>query len=140
MQPRLTKMTFFASFVLTAGVMLTQGNLRAADTVVYAIKAGTQTLGTLDLNTGVYTQISAQAISDTELGVFGGVLYGAGGQCGCLIQINPSTGAVTNAPIPFSHNGNNFGAFNGFGSTTDGLFAVGAGAGSINALYSVDPT
>jgi hypothetical protein len=44
------------------------------------------------------------------------------------------------APIPFSHGGNNFGSFNGFGSTTDGLFAVGAGAGSLNALYSVDPT
>jgi len=140
MQSRLTKKIFFAGFVCTVGFILTQGTVRAADTVVYAVRAGTQTLGTLDLNTGVYTQISQTAISDTELGVYGGVLYGAGGQCGCLIQINPTTGAVTASPIPFSHGGNNFGAFNGFGSTTDGLFAVGAGAGGLNALYSVDPT
>jgi hypothetical protein len=140
MQLGLTKMMLFASFVWTAGVILTQGTLRAADTVVYVVRAGSQTLGTLDLNTGVYTQISATPINNMELGVFGGVLYGAGGQCGCLIQINPSTGVHVDAPIPFSHGGNNFGSFNGFGSTTDGLFAVGAGAGSLNALYSVDPT
>jgi hypothetical protein len=132
-------MTYFASFALTAVVILTQGTLRA-DTVVYAIQAGTQAIGTLDLNTGVYTQIIATPISDTELGVYGGVLYGGGGQCGCLIQINPSTGVSVNAPIPFSNGGNNFGAMNGFGSTTNGLFAVGAGAGGLNALYSVDPT
>jgi hypothetical protein len=140
MQPRLTKMTFSASFVLTAGIILTQGTVRAADTIVYAIRIGTQTLGTLDLNTGVFTQISGQAISETQLGVYGGVLYGGGGQCGCLIQINPTTGAVTAATIPFSHGGNNFGALNGFGSTTNGLFAIGAGAGGLNALYSIDPT
>ena len=139
MERRLFKTTFFVSFICMVGVILTQGTVRAADTVVYAVRAGTQTLGTLDLNTGVYTQISAQAISDTELGVYGGVMYGAGGGCGCLIQINPSTGAVTSAPIPFSHNGNDYGSFNGFGSTTDGLFTVGAGAGGLNALYSVDP-
>jgi hypothetical protein len=132
-------MMLFASFVWTA-VVLTQGTARAADTIVYAIRIGTQSLGTLDLNTAVYTPISAQAISESQLGVFGGVLYGGGGGCGCLIQINPTTSAVTASPIPFSHNGNNFGAFNGFGSTTNGLFAIGAGAGGLNGLYSVDPT
>jgi hypothetical protein len=137
MEHKLIKMIFFASFVSTAGVVLTQDAL-GADTVVYAVQAGTQTLGTLDLNTGSFMQISAQAISDSELGVYGGVLYGAGGQCGCLIRINPSTGVSVNAPIPFSNSGNNFGAFNGFGSTTAGLFAVGAGAGSVNGLYSVN--
>jgi len=140
MKHKLLKTTFFAGFIWMAGVMLTQGTLRAADTIVYVVRAGTQALGTLDLNTGVYTQISATPINNMELGVFGGVLYGAGGQCGCLIQINSSTGVHVDTPIPFSNGGNNFGAFNGFGSTTAGLFAVGAGAGSLNSLYSVDPT
>jgi len=138
MKRKLFKATFFFSFICMAGIMLTQNTLRAADTIVYAIRIGDQTLGTLDLNTGAYTQISTTAISEYGLGVFGGILYGAGG-CGCLIQINPSTGAVTPSPIPFSHNGNNFGSLNGFGSTTGGLFAVGAGAGGLNALYSIDP-
>lgn len=138
MKRKLFKATFFFSLICMAGIMLTQNTLRAADTIVYAIRIGDQTLGTLDLNTGAYTQISTTAISEYGLGVFGGILYGAGG-CGCLIQINPSTGAVTPSPIPFSHNGNNFGSLNGFGSTTGGLFAVGAGAGGLNALYSIDP-
>jgi len=138
MEHKLFKTTLFASFIWILGIILTQGIVHAADTIVYAIRIGDQTLGTLDLNTGAYTQISTTAISEYQLGVFAGVLYGAGG-CGCLIQINPSNGAVTAAPIPFSHNGNNFGALNGFGSTTNGLFAIGAGAGGINALYSINP-
>ena len=138
MEHKLFKTTLFASFIWILGIILTQGIVHAADTIVYAIRIGDQTLGTLDLNTGAYTQISTTAISEYQLGVFAGVLYGAGG-CGCLIQINPSNGAVTASPIPFSHNGNNFGALNGFGSTTNGLFAIGAGAGGINALYSINP-
>src|SRR5579863_7758572 len=135
----LIKIAFFASFVWTAGVILTPRAL-GADTVVYALQAGTETLGTLDLNTGVFTQISAQAVNDYELGVYGGLLYGASIQCGCLFQLNPATGAITDAPIPFSHNGNSFGSENGFGSTTAGLFAMGAAFGGVNYLYSVDPT
>jgi hypothetical protein len=46
-----------------------------------------------------------------------------------------------NAPIPFEHDGNNCGSVNGFGSTTAGLFAVGAGPfGGVNSFYSIDPT
>jgi hypothetical protein len=83
----------------------------------------------------VFTQISAQAISEYELGEYGGVLYGASS---FLFQINPTTGISNPAPIPFSNGGNNFGALNGFGSTTAGLFAIGAGAGGLNALYSIN--
>jgi hypothetical protein len=140
MQPRLTKTTFFASFVWMAGVILTQGTVRAADTIVYAIKIGTQALGTLDLNTGVYTQIIATPISEYELGVFGGVLYGGGGQCGCLFQINPSTGVSTPAPTYFQQNNSGFGVLTGFGSTTDGLFAMAAAVPSgDNYLWSINP-
>ena len=140
MKHKLIKTIFFASFIWLAGVILTQGTLRAADTIVYAIKIGTQALGTLDLNTAVYTQISPTAISEYELGVFGGVLYGGGGQCGCLFQINPSTGAVTPAPTYFQQNNSGFGVMNGFGSTTDGLFAMAAAVpGGVNYLWSVNP-
>src|ERR1022692_3596438 len=100
MPSKLIKMIFFASFVWIAGVILTQDAL-GADTVVYAIQYGTGSLGMLDLNTGVFTQISAAAVSYNELGVYGGALYGAGLQCGCLIQINTSTGVPTFAPTYF---------------------------------------
>src|SRR5579862_8507666 len=120
MLPRLIKTMFFASFVWPAGMILTQSTLRAADTVVYAVQAGSQALGTLDLTTGVYSQISGHAINEYGLGVYNGVLYGASIQCGCLIQINPSTGVAVNAPTQFNQNNNGFGSVNGFGSTTDG--------------------
>jgi hypothetical protein len=139
MESKLIKTILFASFVSTAAVVLMQSAL-GADTVVYAIQAGTQALGTLDLNTGVYTQISPHAINDTELGVYRGVLYGGSGQCDCLFQLNTSTGIPTFAPTTFNQNSNGFGAQNGFGSTTDGLFIMGAAFGGINNLYSVNPS
>jgi len=132
-------MIFFAGFVWTAGVILTQSTLRA-DTVVYAIQGGNDVLGTLDLNTGVFTQTSTQALNDYELGVYGGGLYGANTQFGCLFQLNPSTGVPTLAPTQFNQNNNGFGAVNGFGSTTASLFVMGAAFGGINYLYSVNPT
>jgi hypothetical protein len=137
MKSRVIKTIFFASFVWLAGVFLPQ-NALGADTVVYAIQIGSQTLGTLDLNTGVFTQISTQAIAESQIAVYGGVLYGAGA-CDCLIQINTSPVTVTAAPTTFNQLNNGFGPDNGFGSTTDGLFVVGAGSG-INSLYSVNTT
>src|SRR5580692_25894 len=120
----LIKIMSFAGFVWTMGAVLTQGTLRA-DTVVYAIVGGSDSLGTLDLNTGVFTQISTQAVNDYELGVYGGALYGANTQCGCLFQLNTSTGVSTLAPTYFQQNASGFGSLNGFGSTTNGLFAIG---------------
>ena len=77
MEHKLFKTTLFASFIWILGIILTQGIVHAADTIVYAIRIGDQTLGTLDLNTGAYTQISTTAISEYQLGVFAGVLaYG----------------------------------------------------------------
>lgn len=136
---QLIKAMFFAGFVWTAGAILTQ-DAWGADTVVYALQAGNDALGTLDLNTGVFTQISNQPVNDYELGEYGGVLYGASNQCVCLFQLNPPTAAPTFAPISFSNGGNNFGALNGFGSTTAGLFAVGAAFGGLNSLYSINLT
>jgi uncharacterized protein (TIGR03437 family) len=139
MLQKLIKTIFFSSLVWTAGAILTQDAL-GADTVVYALQGGNDALGTLDLNTGVFTQISTKAVNDYELGVYGGVLYGVSTQCLCLFQLNPPTAAPTFAPVSFgNNNGNSFGALNGFGSTTNGLFAVGAAFGGLNSLWSVSP-
>ena len=135
---KLIKTIFFFSLVWAAGAILTQDAL-GADTVVYALQAGNEVLGTLDLNTGIFTQISTQAVNDYELGEYGGVLYGASNQCVCLFQLNPPTAAPTFSPISFSNNGNSFGALNGFGSTANGLFAVGAAFGGLNSLWLVSP-
>ena len=76
MQSKFIKTIFFACVVSIAGEMLTP-DAWGADTVVYAIVGGSQSLGTIDLNTGVFTEISKVAVSDYELGVYGGALYGA---------------------------------------------------------------
>ena len=114
-----------------------------ADTTAYAVTAGSGIIGTMDLNTGVFTQIAAPGSSLSSvygLGEYNGSLYGASTACGCLFQLNAATGAVTNTPNAFSQNGNNFGSQNGFGSTLSGLYAIGAAAGGVNSLYSVNPT
>ena len=131
------KTILFASILCLAGTSLTQ-NAWGADTMVYASQIGSQTLGTVDLNTGVFTQISAQAVAVSGFGVYGGALYGYSGPCGCLVQINTTTGAPTFATNFFQQNNNGFGPFNGFGSTTAGLFIMSAEANGTN-LWSVDP-
>ena len=96
MESKLTKTILFASFLWLAGVFLPQKVL-GADTIAYAIQIGSQTLGTLDLNTGVFTQISTQAIAESQIAAYGGVLYGAGA-CDCLIQINTSPSSLSRRP------------------------------------------
>ncbi len=49
------KIALFACFVSTAGITLTPGALQA-DTLAYAL-AGGNAIGTVDLNTGVYTHL-----------------------------------------------------------------------------------
>ena len=137
MESKLVKTIVFIS-VSIAGVILPQYAL-GADTFVYAIQASTETLGTLDLNTGVFTETSGNRVNDYELGVYDGVLYGASIQCDCLFQLNPSSGVPTFAPTQFAQNNNGFGALNGFGSTSNGLFVMGAAVGGMNYLYSVNP-
>ena len=139
MESKLIKTIFFACLASIAGVILTP-DAWGADTVVYAIVGGSDSLGTIDLNTGVFTPISTVAVSDYELGAYGGALYGAGLQCGCLFQLNPSTGVPTFAPTYFQQNASGFGALNGFGSTSNGLFAMAAAVpGGINYLWSINP-
>src|SRR5271156_3151089 len=125
---KLIKTIFFSSFVWAAAAILTQGSLRA-DTIAYAVTNGSGIIGTVDLNTGVFTQIAAPGLSLSSvygLGEYDGALYGASPSCGCLFQLNPATGAVSNSPVTIGQSGSGFGALNGFGSTSAGLFVVGA--------------
>ncbi len=129
---KLLRTTLFACLVSTAGITLAPATL-SADTLVYGIHYGDGAFGTVDLNTGVYTQTSTPTplVQDYELAAFNGNLYGDDPQFGNLFQLNPSTGAVTHAPTAFGQNSD------GFGSTTAGLFLV--GPGSPASLYSVNP-
>ncbi len=143
MESKLIKTIFFASAVCLAGAILTHDAL-GADTLVYAARSG-GAVGTLDLNTGVFSQSSNTPAAVAGLGEYAGVLYGTSATCDCLFQFDPTTAAMTAAPHTFNQSNSGFGALNGFGSTTAGLFAIGAAAGSNNILYSVnaatgDPT
>ena len=126
-----------ASGVWLAAAILTQ-IAWAADTVIYAIRTD-GAVGTLDLNTGVFSQSSSTSSPFSGLGEYAGVLYGANGGCDCLFQFNPATGATTAAPHNLNQVNNGFGVLNGLGSTTAGVFVIGAAAGNNNILYSVDP-
>jgi hypothetical protein len=122
------KIALFACFVSTAGITLAPGTLQA-DTVAYALFDGNP-LGTVDLNTGIYTPTTTAAIQALGLGAYNGGLYADGSSN--LIQINPATGVATAAPTPYNLNEA------GFGSTTNGLFLMQAGAPT--NLYSINPT
>jgi hypothetical protein len=139
LEHKLIKSIFCASFVWTAGMILTQGALRA-DTIVYGVTFEGGIFETRDLNNRAFTLIPAPPLNDYELGVYGGILFGDSPQCGCLFQLNPSTGVPTFAPTKFNQNNNGFGLENGFGSTTAGVFVVGAAMGGDNYLYSVNTT
>lgn len=124
------KIALFACFVSTAGITLAPGTLQA-DTVAYALFGGNP-LGTVDLNTGIYTPTTTAAIQAQGLGAYNGGLYGDDHGNSDLIQINPTTGVITSAPTPYNLNET------GFGSTTAGLFLIQAGAPT--NLYSINPT
>jgi len=84
--------------------------------------------GTIDLNTGAYTQITAFGLEGAGLGVVGGHLYTAAYKGSTLYRIDPTTGTLT--PV-----GTSGIQYKSFGSTVKGLYALDANAN----LYSVDP-
>jgi hypothetical protein len=84
--------------------------------------------GTIDLNTGAYTQISAFGLEGAGLGVAGGRLYTAAYKGSTLYRIDPITGTLTSV-------GTSAIQYEGFGSTAKGLYALDANTN----LYSVDP-
>ena len=135
MESRVVRTIFFASVIWLAGAILTRDALGLRDTVVYAVRSDGP-VGTIDLNSGVFTQSFQhyRGRQPDSASMPASSMEPAERACDCLFQINPATAAITPAPHTFHQNNNNFGAQNGFGSTTAGLFIIGAAAGSVNIL------
>ena len=86
-----------------------------ADTLAYA--ATDTDFGTLDLNTGMFHDISSLPTTFAGLADVNGNLYGAELYGGNLYKINPTTGAAASL-------GSNSVGYYDFGSTTTGLYAL----------------
>ncbi|HEV3330119.1 MAG TPA: hypothetical protein VG096_03995 [Bryobacteraceae bacterium] len=96
-------------------------------------RLGATHFGTIDLTTGVYTDIGNMGRLLSGLGAFGNGLYGGLNGGNTVYQVNPGTGQLT----PFSTSGATpVGGWNDFGSTTTGLY----GLDSIGNLYSINPS
>lgn len=97
-----------------------QGDQASTATVAYVVTSS-NAFGTIDLNTGKYTQIGQMGGLPGALGGLGtldGKLYGGAIRTGVLYQVNPLNGSATSVGT---------GTISYFvtGSTTNGLYAVG---------------
>jgi hypothetical protein len=104
-----------------------------ADDVAYA-GSSSGTFGTIDLSTGVFTLEGNSGQTLAGLAVADGLIYASSYLTanGTLYTVNPATGALTTVGSATGV------AYDDFGSTTTGLYAV--SNGSIQELYSIDPT
>ena len=106
-----------------------------ADSIAY-IATGADQFGTIDLNTGVFTQLGNMGQLLSGLGVAGGKLYGGVNEGDTLYEVNPATGTLTAV-------GTGSVTYADFGSTTSGLYAVNClascGVSGIRSLYSINP-
>jgi hypothetical protein len=114
----------FATLVLLSGVAT------AADPVAY-MATGSGNFGTIDLSTGVFSDLGNSGQTLAGLGVTNGTLYGSSfyGGIGSLFSINKANGALTLI-------GSSTLNYDDFGSTTRGIYAVDGNAD----LYSINPT
>lgn len=110
-----------------------------ADDMAYMINAQSQ-FGIIDLNSGNFALLGISSIPTymlAGLGVAGGKLYTAPFTGNTLYQVSPTNGAVTAV-------GSGSVQYYGLGSTTSGLYALGAYTSANNGplfnLYSVDPS
>ncbi len=104
-----------------------------ADDVAYAGSSSGE-FGTMDLSTGVFNPEGNSGQTLAGLAVANGSIFASSYLTanGTLFTVDPATGGLTIV-------GNAMGvAYDDFGSTTSGLYAV--SNGSIQELYSIDPT
>jgi hypothetical protein len=99
-----------------------------ADNMAYEGE-GNADFGTIDLTTGAFTYLGNPGVVITGMATEGATLYGGSYNNGFLYTINTANGSLT--PI-----GNSGVAYDTFGSTTAGMFAVGRDGN----LYSVNPS
>jgi hypothetical protein len=120
-----------SALLFSAGAILFPIQEAKADVVVYA-GAYFEQYGTLDLNTGVFTQLGSPG-DQTGFGELGGKLY-TGDVEGDTSSVNPANGSDT-----FIGTGGT--TYDTFGSTGTGLYAVSHPTGANPFLtYSVNPT
>lgn len=119
--------------ITVAGVLLFLGSQRAAraDSIAY-MATGSDNFGTLDLKTGVYTQLGNMGLLLSGLGAVGGNLYGGAYHTSTLYQVNLANASLTSI-------GSGSISYQDTGSTTSGLYALGDNSGDLY-LYSVNPS
>ncbi len=101
-----------------------------ADGLIAYEATGSNNFGTVDLNTGVYTQIGNMGLTLSGLGVANGALYGGGYYSSTLYSVNPTSGALTAV-------GTGSIAYGLTGSTLTGLYALDTSGAN---LYSINPS
>lgn len=107
-----------------------------ADSLCYEIGTSWDQFGTVDLNTGAITPVSAPEYHEANLGVYDGALYTA--SSGELFTVNAATGSIAPALVSDQFNVR----IVDMGSTLNGLYGVGYGTGdgtssSDLGLYSI---
>ncbi len=126
---RVVRRTIVAALV-AAGVFSILSAM--ADNMAYMAVYPGSDFGTIDLDTGVFTLLGNSGQTLAGLGVINGTLYATslqGTNPGSLYTVNPANGSLTLV-------GNSGIAYDQFGSTTQGLFAI----GSDGNFYSINPT
>jgi uncharacterized protein DUF6923 len=119
--------TIFAGFIF---LVASQFAAKADD--VYMVTS-TQEFGTIDLNSGIFTQTGPnESVQVAGLGEIGSSLYASSYDvpAGSLYSVNPTNGVLTPIGVPTPVD------YSDFGSTLTTLYAVDTSAD----LYSIDPT
>jgi len=126
-----TKIVFLS---IVIGIFLLGASPAAKATTAYMATGG-GAFGTIDLNTGVFTQLGLTNLPVAGLAVVGTTLYtnaqGTGNTRGQLYSVNPATGALMSIGVPA---GIDFTAFGSYGGT---LYALDHSSANAN-LYSID--
>jgi len=118
--------------LLATSMLLTSaGRTVLADDSMAYVSTGSGEFGTLDLNTGSFSDLGNSGLKLAGMGIANGKLYGVNYRTpnGTLYSIDTTNGNPTAI-------GSSTANYYDFGSTTTGLYAVGR---DLN-LYAVDPT
>ena len=111
-------MKIFAIFAATLLTIPT--GLLKADLIAY-MATSNDDFGTLDLNTGVYTQIGNMGAQLIGLGNIGAGLYGGVTLSSTVEQVNTATGALTALT---TSGASPTGGWRAWGSTTTGMYGI----------------
>lgn len=118
------------AFVALASVSLISLSIVASAAPTAYMFTGSNQWGTMDLSTGVFTQLGSTGRLLAGIGTSGGSVYGGNFVGNTLYKINVANGSLTSI-------GNGSLSYGGFGSDSAGLYGFGS---SDDNLYSIDPS